>query len=524
MMTFARKLLVALATLASLCAQAQYESSSVNLPGGTEAFEPGFDLDGDGRNDLLVVFQRRILVFFQKENGAFSPAPDVEIGAGAPIPDSYAAITLGKLTGDHGMQLALIGPEGVDYLTMAQLHAQPTQPVEPRELMRRHFSITPGPNLQYLSSAVDFDGSGRTALVLPNSDQIEVYRPNGEGRYVSAGRAYMPQQTIQRTALRAEPSLLGSFFFGENSPQNIVQLLPRLDRWLGIQFAVEVSSEPFLVVDYNQDKRLDIITGSRVLYQNAQGGFVSQASGIYTQIATAYTFQKQRLVAAPNLVDINGDGILDTFSVQTNTAKMSPRTDVSIFLGKPDRTFNKEPDFVLRTRDFAYSEAIPIGDIDLDGAQDMALIHLDFQASSASSQLKAYLRNGLDGELCFYLWDKRRNRYPEAYSFKHPVLLSYEIYGARQLFQQQIVINQDMDGDGFPDLVMKSGAQQISIFKNQGARKGFSSKPMTTIPTPTRFSSLLVQDLNGDKKGDIIVSGYLDDQEDRIIYTFFMSK
>ncbi len=111
-------------------------------------------------------------------------------------------------------------------------------------------------------------------------------------------------------------------------------------------------------------------------------------------------------------MDFNGDGILDTFSVNTSTNKMSPRTDVSIFLGKPDRSFGKEADFVLRTRDFAYSEAIPIGDIDGDGCQDIALIHLDFQASSPSSQLKAYLRNGLDGELCFYLWDKRRNRFP----------------------------------------------------------------------------------------------------------------
>ncbi len=44
------------------------------------------------------------------------------------------------------------------------------------------------------------------------------------------------------------------------------------------------------------------------------------------------------------------------------------------------------------------------------------------------------------------------------------------------------------------------------------------------VATPTRFSSLQVRDMNCDKKGDIVVSGYLEDQDDRVIYTFFMSK
>ena len=398
------------------------------------------------------------------------------------------------------------------------------EPVEPKSLIRKHFDVSSGPYLQFLNTPANFDGSGRTAVVLPNSDQLEIYEADSNGRYTLQNKVYMPQQTVQRTSLRAEPSLLGSFFFADNDPQNIVQLLPRLDRWMGIQFAVETSSEPFLVVDYNLDGRQDIITGSRVLYQNTKGGFDSVPSDVYAQIATAYSFQKRRLVAAPNLVDLNGDGILDTFSVHTSTNKLNPRTDVSIFLGKPDRTFGKEPDFVLRTKDFAYSEAIPVGDIDGDGCQDIALIHLDFQASSPSSQLKAYLKNGLDGELCFYLWDKRRNRYNEAYSFKHPIQLSYDIYGTRQLYQQQICINQDMDGDGLPDLVMKSGAQEISVFRNEGGRKGFSSRPWAKINTPTKFSSLLVRDLNGDKKGDIVISGYLDDQDERVIYSFLLSK
>ena len=104
-----------------LAATAQFELSSINLPNATEAFETGYDLDGDGRNDLLVVFQRRILVFFQTDAGSFPTAPDLEIGAGTPIPETYAAISLGKVSGGKGMDLLLLGPDGVDYIPLARL-------------------------------------------------------------------------------------------------------------------------------------------------------------------------------------------------------------------------------------------------------------------------------------------------------------------------------------------------------------------------------------------------------------------
>jgi hypothetical protein len=178
---------------------------------------------------------------------------------------------------------------------------------------------------------------------------------------------------------------------------------------------------------------------------------------------------------------------------------------------------------VLRTRDFAYSDAIPVGDVNGDGAQDIALFHLDFQPSSMQSQLKAYLRNGLEGDLRFYLWDKKENRYPDSPSFKHPVTVSYEIYGARQFFRQQVTINQDMTGDGLPDLVLKTGGTEFSVFENLEG-KGFSRSPVAVVSTaPTRFSSLQTADLNQDGKGDVIISGYLEDQEDRIIYSLFTS-
>ena len=501
----------------------RYQESFMNLPASTTAFEFRFDLNGDGRRDVVAIFQRRIMIFLQSEKQTFPSVPDVEIGSGSAIPDNYAAVAIGRVSQSPGMQLILIGPDGVDYLTLDQLRNQTVEPVTPKPLIRGKFDISSSPNIVFLDAAVDMNGDGKTDLVLPNSDLLEVYTADSEGTFTVESRVTLPVTTVQETRLRVEPPVLGSLSFGDGGPQSMVRTLPHMDRWHGIQFAVETLSDPFLVVDYNGDKRMDVVTPKTVYFQGADGKFTGSPADVYSRIAMARAAYKGRLVDAPNLVDFNADGILDTFAVQSSSAKLSPRTDVPVYLGKPDRSFPKEADFVLRTRDFAYSEVIPVGDLDGDGCPDIALLHLDFQASSASSQLKAYIRSGLEGDLRFYLWDKLKNRFPDAPSFKHPVTVNYEIYGARQLFQQQIVMNQDMDGDGRADLVMKTGPQQISVYKNLGGTQGFTAKPVALIKTPTRFSSIIVSDLNGDKKGDVIISGYREDEEDRIIYSFYLS-
>jgi hypothetical protein len=503
-----------------------FQQSGVNLPISTAAFETRFDLDGDHRKDIIAIFQRRILIFFQGKDGSFATAPDVEIGAGQPIPQIYAAVAVGKMTSDPGLQLVLIGRNGADYLTVSQLRGNSSEPVEPRTLLTRKFDVSPAPDLMFLDAIADTDGDGKQSLILPNSDQLEFYTA-GKTSQSPARKLYIPLQLNQRTSLIGEPSLFGSIALAETGQQSIVKTRPVLDRWYQFEFAVQEASGPLLFCDYNQDGRMDLISPRTISLQNPNGTFTAVPSSIYQQIAiptyTSYANRSIPTVVAPNVVDFNGDAVLDTFKIESSAAKFSPRTDVSVFLGKPDRTFADQPDFVLRTRDLAYSDVIPIGDLNRDGAQDIALFHFDFQPSSPSSQLKAYLRNGLDGELRAYLWDKRKNRFPEGPSFRHRVTVNYGIYGARQLFQQQVVMNRDMDGDKFPDLVMKTGSQEISVFKNNSGH-GFSSNPISTIHAPTRFSSLYVDDLNGDGIGDVIVSGYLEDQDDRVIYSFFISQ
>ncbi|MGI8905145.1 MAG: FG-GAP repeat domain-containing protein [Candidatus Sumerlaeaceae bacterium] len=508
-------------------AAVDFVRSAVNLPASTTAFEYSHDLDGDGRMDLLAIYQRRIMIFFQNNADAFPSAPDIEIGSEEPVPATYAQVSIGKVSGDPGEQILLIGPEGVDYVSVSELKGQPSHPVEPHNLIAKKLSITPGPTLDYSNAATDLDGDGKTDVVVPTFDHLEIFSADAEQKFTLRGRIPLTMRNEQTTKLATEPSLLGSSIFS-GTFTGLVQTLPATDQWHAVQYAVNTVSLPVLITDFDRDTRMDVVQANRILYQQSAGRFTPVQSTIQSRIYSAIVPHENRnaLVSQPNLVDFNGDGALDTFRVEVSAAKLSPRTDVSVYLGRPDRSLPEQPDMVLRTRDFAYSDALPVGDINGDGVLDIALFHLDFQASSASSQLKAYLRNGLEGDLRFYLYDKRRNRFPDSPSFTFPVIVSYDIYGARQFFRQQVVTNADMSGDGLADLVLKTGPQQFSVFTNTGPEKvGFAKAAAAVVPTnPTKFSSIAVAELNADKRGDVVISGYIEGQDDRIIYSMFLSK
>lgn len=503
-----------------------FVKSSVNLPASIVAFEVNYDLDGDGLNDALAVYQRRLMVFFQTPEGKFPSSPDIEIGGEEPIPMKYAAVGVGKVAAEPGRQLLLIGSQGVDYVSFSHLKSGGAAPIEPRNLISEKLTMTSKPELAYLTCAMDLDGDGTPELVLPVGEALAIYSSVDGTPYQRTSRVDLGMKSFQATSLDREPLLLGSAFFSQPGSGSNVRLLPEAGMWHSVRFNTTRQSGPLLFTDFNQDRRTDILSAGLVRYQGDDDTFSSVQSNVFQKIVTATVPHQTRnvLVAAPNIVDFNGDKTWDTFNVNVTAAKLSPRTDLSVYLGTSSRGFAAKPNQVLRTRDFAYSDAIPMGDVNNDGAQDIALFHLDFQPSSMQSQLKAYMRNGLQGDLRFYLWDRKNNRFPDSPSFKHPITVSYEIYGARQFFRQQVTIDKDLTGDGYPDLVLKTGATEFSVFENLKGT-GFSRTPLAVVSTaPTRFSSIQTLDLNQDSKADVVISGYLEDQEDRIIYSLFTSR
>lgn len=512
--------------ISGLSAESLFQRSSINLPASISAFEPDYDLDGDGLNDVLVLYQRRVMIFFQTTDGKFPAAPDIEIGSEQPIPQKYAAVSIGKVNPEAGLQLLLLGADGIDFISCSLLRSGNSNSLAPKRLVAEKLDLSSGPELAFVNSAVDMDGDGKPEVAVPQGDKLVFYSSFDGGPYAKAGELGLPGRVQQQTSLDREPLLMGSAIFNEDDARGNVKLQPANNLWHSIRFATIRYTDPLLFLDYNMDRRLDILSAGNIRYQNDLNSFQSSRSSVYRRLMSAMVPHESRntLVSIPSTADFNDDKLWDSYSVDVSAAKLSPRTDVSIFMGQGQHTLPDKPGQVLRTRDFAYSDSLPLGDVNGDGCLDMALFHLDFQPSSVQSQLKAYLRNGLDGDLRFYLWDKQKNRFPDSPSFKHPIRISYEIYGARQFFRQQVSIHTNVVGDEKPDLVIKTGGMEFSVFENQG-EQGFVRRASEVVSTaPTQFKSLQTIDLNSDSVGDVIVSGYLPDQDDRIIYSFYINR
>lgn len=505
--------------------------SAVNLPATATSVRTDRDLDGDGRRDLLAVLQRRVLMFFQRPGGAFPAAPDVEIGGGRPIPEDYFAVSTVRVGAEPGRRLVLVGRQGLDSLSIAELKARraPGEAIAPKPLLELPLGLAPEPELAFVDLAVDLAGDGRESLVIPDGDRLEFFSPDARGRFAAAGKVNLPSATFLKAAVAAEPPALGGLFGNAAGGRGgLIDAAPRFGaRSATVRYSLDTMSEPYLICDIDGDRRPDVLTPATLFRQSANGLFEGTPSAALSRISRSAGVRDGRLRNSPNLADFNADGIPDSFRIETVPAKPSPRTDISVFLGKPaGKPADEAPDFTLRTRDFPYTDSLTLGDLDGDGCPDLAMVHVDFQPASASSQFKAYMKNGLAGDLRFTLWDKRRGRYPETFAFSHPVNVSYDIFGNRQLLRRQMAMDSDLDGDGAPDLVLKTGSEEISVFRNEvKASRRFAAAPMAVVSTaPTRFSSLRAEDLDGDGRGDLILTAYQEGIEDRVIHTFLITR
>jgi hypothetical protein len=496
--------------------------SAINLPASGTRFSWRHDVDGDGKRDLLIVSGDRLLIFQQSTGGEFSSDPTRSVK----IPPDFPVVVPTREQHGAPSLLILLGPGGIAELE-APLGSDPGFiPLVPR--LERSFDITTGTTPMLADLAVDLNGDGVDELIIPFQDQLEILALGPNRIWELRDALNLPTRSIRMASILPGVTALGARYFESVRLRSNPVLQPVAASDAGANFLTfgTASALPrILLVDWFGHRRIDVVTPTMVWQQGESGGFQPIRIPGSLQIRWSESALQNQLRCQVNLADFNGDNRLDTFQLETVDNSISPRTELEVFFARPDRTYGSRPDAVLRTRDISLSGLPALGDLDEDGVPDVCLPHLDLQASSASSQFRSFLKEGLQGELRFYCFDRERLRFPDAPTAAVPLTVNYEMFGAAQLFRPLYAFHRDLDGDRRPDLVMKSSASTFAVYRNRGGRNGFDSRPFATMSVaPWNIADIEFVDLNADAVADIVATVYTPDSQRRLILALFVSR
>ncbi len=244
------------------------------------------------------------------------------------------------------------------------------------------------------------------------------------------------------------------------------------------------TADAIAVGDFNGDGHLDVAvwgtdnqTGTgelQILLGNGAGGFGTPNTYFTPALSDAYSFPTNGLAVA----DVNHDGKLDVIALS------SFAQGVYVFRGNGDGTFQTGVNYSVGTA--GQAEALSIGDLNNDGKLDIAV--------SINVGISVLLNNG-NGTFAA----------PDYY----PSGLNYQAYGGLAIG--------DVNGDKKLDIVQNDAAGDLIVYVNQGG--GVFAEQDSISVTGMQFlpnNDLLLQDINGDKKLDIVTVDFNGD-----VHTFY---
>lgn len=339
------------------------------------------DLDGDGRNDVVMT-EPQLLLFFQAPDGSLA----------APIPlaggNGYSVAT-GDFNGDGLVDIATTSSVGIVWYAGAG---------------NRSFLLAPtlGTIGYRMIEAADIDGDGRTDLVAMqwSSTELHVYYQLPAG---------------------------------------------------GFSAAVPVSAtvngyNDMKIVDINGDGRKDIVFSSLQNPDNTKLGLVVQRPD--------GAFEPPRYLAYPfgpfapwgvAATDVNGDGSRDIIATQ---AWNLPESRLVVLFNQA-ATFAKS----IEVPSYDIPETISIGDVNMDGLEDVVVLHGGWTKAGVYTRLPG---GGLAGEALFTI----------------PYASHYNPQG--------LAIG-DINGDGRPDLAIADYNHGLVILYNlTGACGSFGDIDVTS--------------------------------------------
>jgi hypothetical protein len=431
------------------------------------------DLDGDGLQDLVLMDDTNLSIFYQDSQQGFPREPQQSYQL-----DSRPCLVWTAKLGKPAGSLLVMTSDGVTELCFTNRTGPPVrrQIIHQATIVPAAMDAAEGTNAIYLPLSAE-TGGGWPLLLVPAADGLQVWQHGDEWRPVQViGHAVVAGLQLSVTN-------------------------PGYTAMLGFDLSVG---------DVNGDGRDDLMIRHSNGWTNTYHLYLQQTNGRFALEPTLTYADKVEPFSWLCWADLNHDGKVDLIKgVWLNEPSFIPavpsgKVRVNTYIADGHGRIPAEPKQVFRKND--WTPVVPMVDVDGDGFPDLVLgfSHIedkeDFRKMITSQKLAYHLQ--------FY-FHRSGLGFPSEADCQRDVVIHLDRAEMQedlpQYFGRYVKLGGDFTGDGKMDLQVRDHSDAISVYAFVSREKGFSPEPDLRFSCPEPVEDWLVTDLNHDGVSDLIV-------------------